>query len=301
MRWSRIFVFTTVLIFLSASLIGTSFAKKDGAKKKSSWNFIKEISDGDPVVALVKGKKRTYYELKSNYKSSFTLEGPMQVLIRTRLVMPHDEKSKRSYKIIFKDENKKEHSFTETTHRAVRVKLPGKKSAVGSSMIYQFDVPAGKHTYYFKTTGNAKVLARFYQRQMKKKIVWHPLEISTGEEVFIIQKSKAYKYYMTGKDQLVVFTVTGPTKLKILSRLNFTSSMVGSQRYTLTVEEDGKKKDSPFATVKSKKNVYSEHKDIVPGVAKTLIIEAPAGRHEYRIKFSGKENVSGAIRVLKAE
>ncbi len=296
---------TKFLIVLSVLTLILSCAEAVTSKgeSKPNWKRIKTIENDDAVTIFVKGKKRNYTKLSSVYKSVITVDGPVKILVRTRLVMTPDHKGDQKYRVIYNRNNNVEKSFREKTRRSTRARFQKKKDAVlGSSMIYEFEVPPGRHKYSFKTE-KGTVLARFYQKPIPKKINWEPLTIdSADKKVYIAEASKKIStYYPLKKDQTISFFVTGPVQLKIMSRLDFTQAMAGKQRYSLILQQDnGKQENFSFSTEKSKKYFYLTKKDILPSVAKAKVIPVPKGKHKYILKITGTQSSGSSIRILVA-
>ncbi len=292
------------LIILTMAIFLLSLFQHDAAVAKGmKWDQIKNVKNGDAKTILVKGKKRMYYGLTTEYKSSITVEGPAQILIRSRLIMAADAKGDHRYQLSYKDQNGAEKSFTEKTRRSTRAKFANKKGqALGSSMIYEFDVPAGKHTFSFRMKEGACV-ARFYKRPKPEKISWKPIELTLAEsETYIVQKNNAFLYYPVKMDKALTFSVIGPTKLKIMTRLDFTEKMAGEQRYSLIIKHNNDKPQKrSFSTKKSKKYIYANQENALPGVAKYEVIDVPAGKQSYSINLTGGQAKGGSIRILKAE
>lgn len=268
---------------------------------KNDWNFIKKVENAAKKTVLVKGKERTYYELNTEYGASITVEGPKEILVRTRFVIPADARGDTTYALFYKDEKGTEKVFKERTRRSISAKLPDKNGpAVGSSMIYDFDVPAGTHTYWFKTK-DGTVLARFYDREKLKKINWEPLVVPTGsQQVYLVEKSKVYRYHAVEIDEPFTFDVTGPTQIQLMTRLDFSSTMVGEQRFSLMVQlNDGDAEQYSFSTRKSKKYIYANKESVVPGLARKKIIDVPDGTHTISATVTGTQAAGASIRVLE--
>ena len=59
--------------------------------------------------------------------------------------------------------------------------------------------------------------------------------------------------------------------------------MKGSQKYTMTVSEEGKQVlMRPLVTTKALAITYKEWKDVVPGKDGSFFLDVPVGEHHYR-------------------
>ena len=271
------------------------------AKSTTAYKAINKIDKGKSVEILVKGKKRNYHEISKTNSVQFSVEGPKKVMVRSRLVLPADFKGSKAYRITYNMDNKKDKTFKEKTQLSTSARFSQTAAnALGSSMIYEFTVPAGKHTYRFAPEGDETILVKFYEKPLKKKKSWKKLSLDeSNPSLQLVTNQANYEYYLIKKDKPITFTIEGPGQLKILSRLNFQANMAGSQNYTLLIKNKGNNEIQKSLTAKkSKKYTYKNKEDVVPGIANTTVIEIAKGKHEYSLTLMGTEAETGSLRLL---
>jgi len=119
----------------------------------------------------------------------------------------------------------------------------------------------------------------------------------------IITRKKEKKYYVVTSSKPLEFSVTGPTDLRLSSRLLYTTEMKGEQHYTLSVTDDGllgsrQVAAYTFATRKSPISTVAGGAKLVPGVNRSIVLPVPSGRHRYQLHLSGTTAAEAAVRIL---
>jgi hypothetical protein len=99
-------------------------------------------------------------------------------------------------------------------------------------------------------------------------------------------KEKPISYFVATTEVAVRLRVIGPTKLRIVSRLNYDARMKGEQKYAILASENGRLiLTKPFLTSKSLGVEYKDWKEVVPGKSRTSYLPVPAGEHIYAFKL----------------
>lgn len=270
------------------------------AAENETWHMVDIVSGVESQTILVKGKNRDYFRLTPGQTAEMTVTGPQKMLVRTRLILSPEQRDEENYEVYYVVDQGPERRFKEKTRVSTQARFPEKSDQTpGSSMIFELKIPKGTHTYkFYVKTG--EVLARFYTKPLAKKISWEPLLLSeSNSQVFLTNKNDRYPYYVVEEDQQVQIEITGPARLKILSRLNYTPEMVGDQTYLLVIKHDGdSEKQLSYTTQKSKKYVFTNDDAVIPSIARTTLIDVPNGAQKYTIYLTGTQASSGAVRFL---
>ncbi|MBU0519786.1 hypothetical protein KJ564_12720 [bacterium] len=114
-----------------------------------------------------------------------------------------------------------------------------------------------------------------------------PAKAPSGVKALVM--GKELTYYPLEKGKEIVITVTGPTRLKVLSRIEFGEEKSGEKSYYLRYELDGKgnTKFRRVATA-SATAVLAEKRAIHLGTAQNVYIKVPDGKHTYRFYVGSK-------------
>ena len=119
----------------------------------------------------------------------------------------------------------------------------------------------------------------------------------------IVTKQKEKKYYVFTPSKPIEFTVTGPTELRLATRLLYTVDMKGEQHYTVTITEHGllgRTRDVATYTLTTRKSPVSTvagKSRLVPATGRVVKLPVSAGSHRYQIHLSGTAAEAG-LRIL---
>jgi hypothetical protein len=100
---------------------------------------------------------------------------------------------------------------------------------------------------------------------------------------------KELNYYPLEKGQEILVTVEGPTRLKVLTRIEFGEEASGEKSYYLRYQRDGEKKYKfrRIATA-SPTAVLADSPAIHLGTSRSIYLKVPAGKHTYRFYVGSK-------------
>ena len=114
-----------------------------------------------------------------------------------------------------------------------------------------------------KSPSSTKVLV------MGKRLTYHPLK--KGEEIYV--------------------TIEGPTRLRVLTRIEFGKETGGEKSYYLRYErDDGKKGKFRRVTTASHTAVLADDQSIHLGSSRSIYLKVPAGKHTYRFYVGSKSS-----------
>ncbi len=120
----------------------------------------------------------------------------------------------------------------------------------------------------------------------------------------IVTKGKERKFYIVTPSRPIEFSVVGPTDLRIVTRLLFAVDMKGTQRYTVSVLEDGllgrehQVATYTFTAKKSRVSTLASGAKAVPARGRTVTLRVPSGRHRLRLTLSDTRAPEVAVRLL---
>lgn len=290
-------IFLTIIGIL---LISIAVCTKDDPKTrtvipKNSKNIVKTI---------VGGKEWNYFPLHHNNSTVLQLEGPGKLKIISRIRFTNKEEDDLEYSIIYRinGSEKRSHTFTDVVQSQSACYLKGKLGIPGVEGDVFINIPSGENSVeVWKGKDTHRVAVRFlFTPHKEKKAVLTPLTPSSFiEPVDLVNDERITVYYRFSESAPLKLSVIGPTKLKLLTRLEYTSLMKGRISYRICVKEDGKTKNSfSLCGIKSESAEYKKKGGLIPGKANEIYINVPKGLHNYEIVPLDKELGTIIARVL---
>lgn len=101
-------------------------------------------------------------------------------------------------------------------------------------------------------------------------------------------------YYLLTKDRPIEFTVSGPTTIRVYSRLLWHDNMTDRQVYKLIISENGVEKISSFETQKSNSAIGTKKESY--GKWRSFYLDVPTGTTNYKISLLGAKSDTVAVR-----
>jgi hypothetical protein len=265
-----------------------------GLWAKTEWTAITPEAFDREVTLQIGKTDRVYYELQKGSEVRVRVSGPTKLRVISRVEIP-SSKEERQYNYFVRRDEGKWVKFTRYSGVSSQASLKNDGSTqVSISKKHILKVPAGLHTYTFRLSKKStrRVFLRFQQLGggfgSPTDVVAMTPEVST-ESVGLVVGEQVTTYYRLAETREVVLDLIGPTKLKVLARLEFDPNMRGQQNYRVQVYEDGIIKGTyPLTAVKSDVCQYEAPCSLVPAKAETFFLDIPDGEHEYR--FALPEN-----------
>jgi hypothetical protein len=252
----------------------------------SGRTFALKPIDGKAVSVSVDGKNLNYYLLSKTHPLKLKVDGPVKVKIQTRLSIPaaHSIIEKYSIKVTEKGGVIKLQS---TSTERSDASYHNSKFIPGKIRKFTLAVPEGSHMYEFslENTNLTEAVLKFSsiskgKTENKGRITLEPLSYEKVVTAFV--KENIITYYVSSKENNVQLHIIGPTRLQVISRLNFDATMKGSQTYALAIYEKGNRVLlEPLSTTKSLGISYTEWKIVVPGKTNKVFLDVPRGEHTY--------------------
>jgi hypothetical protein len=279
--------FFFVLLILLVALVAVAAQETPGG-----FHFITPTTFDQKLGVLVSGKARDYYLLEPGKQIELKVDGPSRMRVLSRLILDSPSDTVEYTFVALRKDSKKTVTFSQKARISDKATLGGQLAgAVGESRTKLMDVPKGEQTYSFYLPKNAsrKVLLRFALETNEftsgaPVAAMTPAEYTT--QVDLISGEKVVPYYRIGTGHNVALNLIGPGTLKVLSRIEFDSTMTGNQKWKVQVIEDAKVKGTySLSAGKSDTTAYREPSSLTASRAETFFVEIPVGDHQYEFKL----------------
>lgn len=285
MALSMAFLARTATVIIALGMLALP---ADAAKSTKKW------LDAVPTAAKsveIKGKTTSsnYYPLDKTTPVSVKVVGPGTLKVYTRSEIPGKSKETIYGLAVVRDGTK--HYLISRSAKVSKAEVVGENKRIGESKTVTFKVPKGTHEYQFKLPKDSKLdgYARFVFAEklvapkVDEEIKYIPfLPRKFSEEVRIVVKEEEYIYYRVNTSKVVELEVIGPAKLKIVSRLEFTSQMHNDKPYRLQISNEKEiVQTNPLKGKISATASYRHPTDLVIGRGDTSFLKVPDGRHRY--------------------
>lgn len=256
------------------------------------------------VSIVISGKSKNYYRLPSKDPAIIIAKGPGRLKIITRGQFHSVINKSINYTVFYRIDGaeKIEENFNNVK---LDINTSFKDKSLGFPAVRKeiiIELSRGEHTIEFwKGKDNPDVNCRFLFTGVKeKKIEW--LSISPmfpNEPVSLVTNEDVLSYYRFSEKKPLRIKITGPTVLRMLSRIEHDYQMKGRINYRIQVKE-GKiiKNTYMLNSVSSEVTFYKKKCGTVPGKANEIVIIVPAGVHSYEIIPIDEDKKTILARVL---
>ncbi len=266
--------------------------------------LLAQIKDINPhkkwEVEIVTKQTDEYLLLTKNSPITFSAEGPTYLRVYTRIFWQKDRLGSQMYKLILQ-ENKIEENIITLESEKSDVTKDKKGRPLSKWRSFYIEIPEGSNEYRLThwSSPNDTILVKFAYESPKK---WNEIQASDyGATIEAIEEEKILKYYELKRGDDISLIVSGPARLRIISRLNYDEKMIGDQNYTITVEEGADIEKFAHKCYKSQIITYRDRKNIVPSNARSFHMNLKEGSHTLRFTLTGTVAESAALRFLVEE
>jgi len=280
------------------------FILSDFLQPASGEKLIKPKNSETKTTLIVLGKNRTYYALSSKQPAVLNVKGPGKLKIITRIKFGLKAKDELDYSIYYRlDGSEKIKSDFKDVERDAEAKFEdGNSGTPGTGEKIIIELSRGEHSIEIWQEGeNYKINARYLLTKLKeKKIDWVSLSpLYPNEPVSLVTGENVVSYYRFSDSKPLKVKITGPTVLRILSRVENHYYMKGRINYRLQVKEgDAIIHTYLLNSIRSDVTVYRKGCGRVPGKAKEIIIDVPKGTHVYKVIPLDKDKNTLLARIL---
>ncbi len=294
----KIQILTLIILFFGSGLI---------AQSGKSARYVKPVNFQKKVTTIVSGKSRSYYSLNNEIASVINLRGPgvLRIITRARFAPGKDGTLKYEIKYTVDGGEMQSKIIANVKRTKNATYKNGSLGMPGQLRDFEIELDRGDHTIeLFLKDVDTPVAVRYKFTPTKAKkqdwIAFCPLRPS--EPVDLISRESTVKYYRFSMEKPVKVELTGPTQLRVLSRIENHYHMKGRINYRLQVVENGEVKNTyQLSSRRSEIAVYKNDKDIIPGKACEFVINVPQGKHIYEIKPLDKNKSTVLGRFLLPE
>lgn len=276
---------------LAITTVCVVFCSGSSQGQVPDWDALVPEGFIERVILRVFGSELVYYGFDADTPLVFTVTGPTQVRVLSRLRFTPGMEGEQSYEVILSENGVEKEKIL---HRATKTKKAAyielKDVTLGKALKLDHTISdTGRHTFQVRLGANSKhrVEARIYELDDVVEIAPH--EYAETVTAFL-SESRERTYYLLTREQAVRVWVNGPTQLKVQARLDYDPGMVGKQMYVLNVAEDGHPlKSLHIESVRSTTVTYEDRSAIIPGAAKRFEIEVPEGSHTYEFQLPNSQ------------
>ncbi len=250
---------------------------------------IKPVNIKSKTTIYISGKSREYFALDMVKENLLQVSGPGKLKLITRARFTSEKQQEVDFSVFYRiDGTNKIETKAKKVTKAQNSKYKNPSSGLpGQDFVITLDLTEGEHTIQvWGGNGKIKVDARYiFTPSKQKKTNWVSMTpLVPNEPVNIISGEQIVDYFRFSESKPLKVKITGPTKLKVLTRVENHYNMKGTIFYRLKVNEDGKLKNTfQLNSVRSETAVYQKERKKVPGRAKEIVIEVPSGTHNYEI------------------
>lgn len=290
---------------LAAALLAAAFALAP-REAAAAWRGLKPADSAGEVCLAVKGETFDYALLDRAKPAVLEVRGPRKIKIVSRYLFGPGDAGTGVYtlRVLMDGEEVLRRSYSSPLLAgAARCTGGGEAAALRSTTLR---VPTGRHQIqvYAEVEGEGRAAARFFRevkRAKAKDVAFAPERYGAVSELQFASGSTS-TYYLFSAESPLGFSVTGPTTLKVYTRLDFDHRMNGAQAYALELLRDGVSVNTyHYQTDKLSSAHYLKRPLILPGERKVLRIPVPRGRHHYELRCVRPEACGIAAQILIPE
>ena len=241
-------------------------------------------------ILIINSKRRVYYPLREN-GLVYQISGPTRAEFISRYPVLKGKKKSHSFNYVIvlneKDTIQVKHRYK--VQSSIRSAQHPKHRYTYSGN-YFINLPKGNHSIEVLENQKLKypVLLRLLSKEFESigssQTVLKPMVHK--DEVKIDVGDKQINYFECSKDIPLQIQASGPKKMRIISRLEFTDKMGSEESYRVHIKK-GKKVVGTyfFNSERSSSSSISSRLDRVPGKWRSCEINIPKGKHTYSIEI----------------
>jgi len=285
---------TSVLALLCVAL--SNAVPAAGATR---WRGIESLEGRTPVTVAVNGKPRVYFRILPGQDLAVVVSGPGKLKIVSRAETKGQGGKTVAYSVsVFEGAKlvkaqKTESSLSERS--AVREGGP----TFCKSRTFTWVIPQGTHRIRLAAAGAPSVLVRLLvagPKPAKKIPMVSMTPVEASRSVTVAEEEKLIHYYSALPGKPVRWRIVGPTLLELTSRLDFDSSMRGTQHYRLAIREPGMPdREYEFKTTKATTASYTDLKERVASKLSRVVVPVGPGLHEFSVELREPKNGSAEL------
>lgn len=253
------------------------------------------------VMALeIGGKQSTYYRLEKDSASWITVNGPGRLTCIVRLVFPHGVQEPQAYGLVVSEGDRVLKSVQSLTRLSEWHWVGLADEGAGLARRFSVNIPKGSHRLRveLKQTNVAAAAVRYLVRNKSPhsdESSLYPTAMAGTATVLV--KERPLEFFLSDTLKPVSVNVIGPTRLRVVTRLAYSGTMKGPQRYGLRVSLDGQAVPTEaLLTEKAITTSFGNHPEWSVGESRTIYFPISAGTHRMDFHLTGTEAPAVAMR-----
>jgi len=259
------------------------------AQAKTRWIEVSPQEGISEVCLDGDGQQFQYEVVEDSTPLVFSINGPRKIKFVSRYLFAEGDPATPNFSVTILVDG------TEAVRKTFRAKAHGSvevcQAETPASTLRRvlLDLPKGKHEVMIlaEADGSGQVCGRLFRETRKKSTGTVPFQPQQYGSVAKLQfeSGRLSTYYHFDHGNPLAFELTGPTELKVYTRLDFDKTMNGDQAYGLEVWRDGELWHTfQFHTTKLSSATYLDRPDILPGARQQFKIDVPRGKHSYEVR-----------------
>jgi hypothetical protein len=259
------------------------------AQSSAKSTLIKPTNHKKRVTILISGKTSHYYSLDHEKTSVINVNGPGKLRVITRARLAAEKSSKANYEVIYtiNGGTAQKAKITNAVRAEAASYAEGIPGIPAQGKEIEIILGRGAQTVEFLIADStALVEARYLFTATKgAKTEWISFSPNTPcEPVELVSKETNVKYYRFSQQKPLRVEVTGPTEIRVLTRIENHFNMKGRIHYRIQVKENDMILNTfQLSSTHSEEAVYRDNSSLIPGKPCEFVIEAPKGKHVYEI------------------
>ena len=278
------------IFILTVSLESTCFGAGDQIAPAGAAALNLEIA----------GKLSLYHRLAVDSTATLAVKGPGKLDVLVRLSLKSELDTGIAY-VVRVSENNTLLKTIEATSSPSESKWQNTNDLAAKSRKFTLAVPEGDHRLSFKLT-NTKASAAGLRYLYESGKTSHKSDsdvypLSMAGSVTVSLREKLIDFFLADKTRPVVVEVIGPTSLRVISRLAYSGTMKGPQKYNLSISLDNQSLRQEALTSEKSVNVdFTNHKEWSVGESRTTYLDVPGGKHRVSFVLNSTDAPAVALR-----
>jgi len=263
-------------------------------KKETVWQDIPPVYQAEAASIQIEDADRTYYPLNPGSEHVVRLKGPALLRVSTRLDFSDPKHGGSDYEVFVISDRKEQKTYrVETAPSSISHYEEGAGHSPGLRRDFDLFVLDGEHEFRFLVSSKAPVYFRFRAKPLAANKLWDHFTANTEEKPEALSIGEASrKYHALNPDERFVFSVEGPTTLRLTFR-GLQQQIFETGTYEIKVYEDNFLKTSQVFKSRIDSNAVFPEQAEGEGVGERqlLFLEIPEGGHVYEIMAQPKLGV----------
>ncbi len=274
---------------LRIGLVITALFVASTAARAAGWDTVESLPGASPVRVYVKDRPRTYFRVSPGRPIEIPVDGPARLRVVSRCLLSAGNRGSTTYRVRLAIAGTVLKEFRTESSPAPAARLEGSGEVLCKSRTSIVNVPAGRQKLTLSIEGANGAVVRILTsspRRAAGESYVSLAPVAATRSVTLSEGQKMIPYYSVLNGGPVTIRVVGPTTLEISSRLDFDSTMRGTQRYRLALRVDSRpSREAAFATSKSATATYVDLKNRVPSKLDRTVVPITEGGHEVTIEL----------------